>query len=157
MRYKIKSHKRERDDDFRKPPLVTWEMKNPLKEMPEVRTKRDAARVVGKVMFHMVIHILPLGRIEGFRDLVKILKHLSLLKGWDVKHNLSNLQLAVLKIRWDHAKQNTPIDRSLIDEVDLRLVTEILATDAARKGYGYVHITNGHERAPVEGSWTADE
>lgn len=108
-------------------------------------------------MFHMVLHVTPLGRVEGFRDLVLILRHLSLLKGWDVKHNLSNLQLATLKIRWNHAKMNTPLFRNREDCVDIKSVTEILAADAARKGYGYVHISNGQAKPPVEGTWTTDE
>jgi hypothetical protein len=154
VRFKITTKKRNRDSEEQLKPSVTWEMKNPLKDFPEATTKRDAARIVGKIMFHMVIHVTPLGRVEGFRDLVKILKHLSLLKGWDVTHNLDGSQVAVLRSRWEHAKLNQPLS---VPVNDLKGVSDILATDAARKGFGYVRIRNGEASAPVEGHWTEAE
>lgn len=155
IRYKVHKSKRPRDSSCNH--SVTWELKTPLKELHTLTTKRDAARAIGKVMFHMVIHCAPLGLVEGFLDLVSILKTLAAFPGWDVPHNLDDSQLKIIQQRWDFARANTPFFHRQDAHVDLNTVTDILATDAARKGFGWVHIADGFVHAPFEGTWTTEE
>jgi len=150
--------KRERNTDGNAN-RVTWELKNTLGDMPNIKTKRDAARVIGKIMFHMVIHITPLGCVDGFADLVAILRKLALSPGWDIPHMLDEEQLSMLERRWNFTKINTPLFRSPEHRCDVsNLVSrgDVVATDAARKGYGWVHIVKGLALAPHEGHWTEE-